>query len=67
MGKMVINGKPVVAPAAEMKVEDLKELADIPQHEVLYDPETGRVLKDEEVVKTDEKQLGATEDWDRGR
>jgi hypothetical protein len=61
-----VNNKPVVTPADEMKVEDLKELAGIPGHEVLYEPGSGRVLHDSDVVPTNHNEYGVVTDWERG-
>jgi hypothetical protein len=66
MGMTKVNNKPVVTPAEEMKVEDLKELAGIPQHEVLYEPGSGRVLQDSDVVPTNHNEYGVVTDWERG-
>ena len=65
MGKVNVNNREIVAPAAEMKVKELKELADVPAHEKLYSPD-GRILGDDEVVKTEDARYGAIPDWDRG-
>jgi hypothetical protein len=67
MGKTKVNDKEVVTPASEIPVSELKELAGIPPHEKLYDTKDGRVLADDDVVPTDHRTYGATEDWDRGR
>lgn len=66
MGKTVVNEKAVVTPGSEMKVSDLKELADVPEHEKLYTKD-GRVLDDNEVVPTNDAEYGAVTDWTRGR
>ncbi len=66
MGKVNVNNREIVAPAAEMKVKELKELADVPPHEKLYTPD-GRILDDNDVVKTEDARYGAIPDWDRGR
>lgn len=66
MGKTMVNGKPVVTPASEATVSELKELADIPPNEKLYNKD-GRVLEDNEVVPTDHTEYGAVTDWRRGR
>lgn len=66
MGKTVVNGKPVVTPASETQVSELKELADVPPHEKLYTKD-GRVLGDNDVVPTDHgAEYGAVTDWERG-
>ena len=66
MGKTLVNGNPVVTPASEMKVSDLKELADVPEHEKLY-AKDGRILGDGDVVSTDHgAEYGAVTDWTRG-
>ena len=65
MGKVIINNRETVAPAAEMQVKDLKELAEVPAHEKLYTPD-GLVLDDDEVVPTEDARYGAIPDWDRG-
>jgi hypothetical protein len=65
MGKALVNGKPVVVPSSEMKVSELKELADIPPHEKLYSKD-GRILEDDEVVPTEHAEYGAVTDWTRG-
>ncbi len=66
MGKTVVNGKPVVTPASEMKVAELKELADVPEHEKLYTKD-GQVLDNSDVVPTDHgAEYGAVTDWTRG-
>ena len=65
MGKVNINSREIVAPAAEMKVKELKELADVPAHEKLYAAD-GRILDDDEVVPTEDARYGAIPDWDRG-
>lgn len=66
MGMTKINDKQVVAPSSEMKVEDLKELAGVPEHDVLYDPKSGKVLQDDDVVATDHADYGVVTDWQRG-
>lgn len=66
MGMTKVNDKQVVAPSSQMKVEDLKELAGVPDHDVLYDPNTGKVLDDQEVVPTDHHNYGVVTDWQRG-
>ncbi len=65
MGKAIVNGKPVVAPASEMTVSELKELASVPRHEKLYGKD-GRVLDESEVVPTEGAEYGAITDWTRG-
>lgn len=65
MGKVKVANREIVAPAAEMKVSDLKELANVPPHEKLYTPD-GQLLNDEEVVSTEEADYGVAPDWDRG-
>lgn len=65
MGKVNVNNREIVAPAAQMRVDELKELADVPAHEKLYTPD-GRVLADDEVVPTEDARYGAIPDWDRG-
>lgn len=67
MGKTLVNGKPLVTPTSEMKVSDLKELADVPDHEKLY-AKDGHVLDDNELIPTDHgAEYGAVTDWTRGR
>jgi hypothetical protein len=66
MGMTKINDKPVVTPADQMRVEELKELADIPKHEKLYNPADGRVLDDGEVVPANDREYGVVPDWERG-
>jgi hypothetical protein len=66
MGMTRLNDKQVLAPTREMKVEDLKALAGIPKHEVLYEPKSGRVLQDHDVVPTEEADYGVVADWQRG-
>lgn len=66
MGMTKVNDKQVVAPSSQMKVEDLKELAGVPEHDVLYDPNTGKVLDDQETVPTDHHNYGVVTDWQRG-
>lgn len=65
MGKTLINGKAVVTPASEMKVSELKELADVPEHEVLYGKD-GQILRNNAVVPTDDAEYGVVTDWVRG-
>ena len=65
MGKVNINNRDLVAPAAEMSVKELKELADVPAHDKLY-TQDGRVLDDNEVVPTEDARYGAVTDWERG-
>jgi hypothetical protein len=65
MGKVKVNDKELVAPAAEMTVKDLKDLADLPEHDKLYTPD-GRMLDDTDVVPTEGARYGAVTDWDRG-
>lgn len=65
MGKTLVNGKQVVAPSNQMKVSDLKELADIPAHEKLYSKD-GQILDDNQVIPTDHAEYGAVTDWTRG-
>lgn len=66
MGMTRLNDKQIVAPSSQMRVEDLKELAGIPKHEVLYEPKSGKVLRDEEVVPTEHADYGVVTDWQRG-
>jgi hypothetical protein len=66
MGMTKINEKQVVTPSDEMKVSDLKELANVPEHEKLYNKQ-GHVLDDDEVVRTDHQEFGVVTDWERGR
>ena len=66
MGKTVVNGKPVVTPSSEIKVSELKELADVPAHEKLYTKD-GQILDDDQVVPVDHAEYGAVTDWTRGR
>lgn len=66
MGKTLVNGKPVVTPASEMTVSELKELADVPEHEKLYSKD-GRILGENDVVPTEHgAEYGAVTDWTRG-
>jgi len=65
MGKAVVDGKPVVTPASEIKVAELKKLADVPADRPIYTEEGGRVLADNEVVRAD-NQFGVVPDWTRG-
>jgi len=65
MGKTLVNGKPVVTSESEIKVSELKELADVPPHEKLYSKE-GRIMDDNETVPTDHAEYGAVTDWTRG-
>ena len=66
MGMTSLNGKQVLAPSREMKVEDLKALAGIPKHQVLYQPKTGRVMRDDEMALTEDIEYGVVADWQRG-
>ena len=66
MGKTIVNGRPVVTPAPTMRVSELKELAVVPLHEKLYSRD-GRILRDDEVVVTDDAEYGAVTDWTRGQ
>lgn len=65
MGKMKVNNREIVAPGSTMKVSEIKELALVPMHEKLYSRE-GRILRDDEVVVTDDAEYGAVTDWTRG-
>ena len=65
MGKTTVNGKDVVTPMSEIKVSELKELADVPAHEKLYTKD-GKVLDDRDVIPTDHAEYGAVTDWTRG-
>lgn len=65
MGKTIVDGRPVVTPASEMRVSDLKELANVAPSEKLYTP-AGQVLRDEEVVRTDDARFGVAPDFERG-
>ena len=65
MGKINVNNRDLVAPAAEMTVKELKELADVPARDKLYTPD-GQILDDNEVVSTEGARFGAVTDWDRG-
>lgn len=65
MGKTVINGRSIVAPQDTMRVSELKELAGIPERDVLYDKQ-GQVLQNEQQVPTADAEYGAVTDWVRG-
>ncbi|MEY3556873.1 MAG: hypothetical protein RLZZ580_2930 [Cyanobacteriota bacterium] len=65
MGKTRINNREIVTPAPQMPVRDLKELAGIPAHEVVYD-QAGHVLDNNQIVPTDDTQYGSVTDWVRG-
>lgn len=65
MGKTRINNREIVAPADQMPVRELKELAGIPAHEVVYD-QAGQVLDNNQIVPTNEAQYGSVTDWVRG-
>ncbi len=65
MGRTKVNQLEVVTPMPRMKVAELKELALVPATDKLYD-KSGRVLRDDEFVTTDEAEYGAVTDWTRG-
>ena len=65
MGKMRVNNRELVAPESRMTVSEIKELALVPRHEKLYSKD-GRILRDDEVVGTDDAEYGAVTDWTRG-
>ena len=65
MGKFKVNEQDLVAPMPQMRVSEVKELALVPAKDKLYD-QTGRVLRDDEVVSTEGTRLGAVTDWTRG-
>ena len=65
MGRTKVNQREVVTPMPRMKVAELKELALVPTKDKLYD-KTGRVLRDDELVNTDDAEFGAVTDWTRG-
>jgi hypothetical protein len=65
MGRTKVNQREVVTPLPRMKVAELKELALVPASDKLYD-KTGRVLRDDEIVATDDAEFGAVTDWTRG-
>jgi hypothetical protein len=66
MGLTKVNNREIVAPADQMRVADLKELANIPAHEKLYDIRDGHVFEDNDLISTSHRDYGATEDWERG-
>jgi len=66
MGMTRINRQDITTPAEEVSVSQLKDLADIPEHEKLYDVSDGRVLDDSERVRPDHREFGTVTDWDRG-
>ena len=65
MGKTRVNTREVVTPLPQVRVSELKELALVPATDKLYD-KSGRILRDDEVVPTDEAEYGAVTDWTRG-
>jgi hypothetical protein len=65
MGKLRVNNREVVAPESRMTVKEIKELALVPMHEKLYGKD-GRILRDDEVVGTEDTEFGAVTDWTRG-
>lgn len=65
MGRTKVNQREVVTPLPRMKVAELKELALVPASDKLYD-KTGRVLRDDEIVTTEDAEFGAVTDWTRG-
>jgi|YNPBryBLVA2012_1023415.scaffolds.fasta_scaffold152683_1 hypothetical protein len=66
MGKTRINNREITTPSEELTVRELKELADIPEHEKLYDVRDGQVLEDDQRVRPDHREFGSTPDWERG-
>ena len=65
MGKVIVNNKEIVAPGKEIKVKELKDLANLPQNSKLYDEE-GNILEDEQVVPAQDATYGAVSEWERG-
>jgi hypothetical protein len=65
MGKMMVNNREIVAPESTMRVSEIKALALGPKHEKLY-AKDGHILRDNEVVTTDDAEYGAVTDWTRG-
>ena len=65
MGKLRINNNEHVTPADKMSVADIKQLAGIPQNERLYQ-KGGKVLDDQEIISTENADLGAATSWERG-
>ena len=66
MGKTHVNGTPIVTTGPTASVAELKQLADIPDHEKLYNKE-GKVLADTAIVPTEHNaEYGAVTDWERG-
>jgi hypothetical protein len=65
MGLMKINGTPILAPASQMPVREIKALARIRIEERLYCVD-GRLLDDDDVVPTDDQEYGSVTDWVRG-
>jgi hypothetical protein len=61
----MVNNREVVIASPRVTVSELKEHALVPANDKLYD-KTGRVLRDEEVVSTDDAEYGAVTDWTRG-
>lgn len=67
MGRMKVNEKDLVTPADEMTAADIKELAGVPRNKRLYERRGGKVLDDNEVVRTEGADLGAVGSLERGR
>lgn len=65
MGKVMVNKKELVAPGKDIKVKELKDLADLPGNTRLYDRE-GNILDDNQVVPAQDAEYGAVTDWERG-
>ena len=65
MGKVTVNNKELVAPAKEIKVKELKDLADLPDNSKLYDKD-GNLLTDEQVVPAQDAKYGSVQEWERG-
>jgi len=66
MGMTKVNQKDITTPTEELSVSELKDLADIPAHEKLYDVRDGSVLDDNERIRPDHREFGTVTDWDRG-
>ena len=65
MGKVSVNNTEIVAPGKEIKVKELKDLANLPENTKLYDEE-GNILEDEQVVPAQDARYGAVTEWERG-
>ncbi len=66
MGRLNLNDKPVVTPDETTTPAQLRELEELPANTRFYERRGGRVLDDNESIRTEGADLGVVESWERG-